>query len=85
MQRRIASGHPDYWDHATLLELAILQKDQQKATDALTNALLAIREKWEPQTTARNLRLIHEARKKRGETVEWTRGIEEELLRAAAD
>jgi hypothetical protein len=32
--RRIAAGKPDYCDHATLLELAVLAKDEARATDA---------------------------------------------------
>src|SRR5262249_1476053 len=55
--RRIAAGNPDYWDHAPRLELAVLAKDEPKAMDALGNALAAVREAWEPETTARNLRL----------------------------
>ena len=76
--RRIAGSTPDYWDHATLLELAVLAKDREKATDSAGNALVAMREKWEGETTARNLRLIAETRKKRGEDVEWI----EEIVKA---
>jgi len=83
VERRIASGKPDYWDHATLLELAVLAKDQQKAELALTDALAVIRESWEPETTARNLRLIREARERRKELIPWTNEVEQELLRRA--
>jgi hypothetical protein len=69
--RRIAGSTPDYWDYATLLELSVLANDREKATDALGNALIAMREKWEGETTARNLRLIAETRQKRGEDVAW--------------
>ena len=83
VERRIAAGKPDYWDHATLLELAILSKDQQKAASALGHALALVRETWEPETTARNLRLIREIREQRNETMPWAKPIEEELERAA--
>jgi len=79
VERKIATGKPDYWDHATLLELAVLAKDEEKAMKALSDALAAIREVWEPETTARNLRLISEARERRGETVSWEKQIEKEL------
>lgn len=78
-ERRIAAGKPDYWDYATLLELATLGKDEQKARVALIAALPLIREPWEPETTVRNLRLIREARERRDESVPWAKEIEEAL------
>jgi len=81
VERRIASGKPDYWDHATLLELAVLANEQQKAESALADGLAAVREAWEPETTARNLRLIREARERRNERIEWANEIENELVR----
>jgi hypothetical protein len=65
--RRVAAGKADYWDHATLLELAVIGRDEQAGRTALQNALPIVREVWEPKTTLRNLTLIHEARKRRGE------------------
>jgi hypothetical protein len=82
--RRIASGKPDYWDHATRLELAILGHDEATAEDAAADALAAVRERWEPETTARNLRLIREARAKRGEVVAWADALEAALHARAA-
>lgn len=81
VQRRISTGQPDYWDHATLLELAVLGKDEQGAQRAASAALAVVRESWEPETTARNLRVIREVRERRAEGLEWARGIEEALLR----
>ena len=83
VERRIAAGKPDYWDHATRLELAILAKDEAAAFETLTDALVSLRESWEPQTTARNLRLIREIREHRGESVPWALDIERELDRKA--
>jgi tetratricopeptide (TPR) repeat protein len=80
VERRIASGKPDYWDHATLLELAVLAQDEEAAMAALADALAAIREPWEPETTARNLRLIGEARQRRGEGVPWAQEVEKALI-----
>jgi hypothetical protein len=79
VERRIASGEPDYWDHATRLELAVLAADRDAALDALGAALAAVREPWEPETTARNLRLIREAREARNEDAAWIGEIETEL------
>jgi tetratricopeptide (TPR) repeat protein len=76
VDRRIASGNPDYWDRATRLELAVLASDEGQAQKALGDALAAVRERWEPETTARNLRLIREARERRRERAPWVHDIE---------
>jgi hypothetical protein len=83
VERRIAAGTPDYWDWATLLELAVLARDQAGAAEALGRALTAVRESWEPETTTRNLRLIREVRVQRHEAVEWIGEIESELAAEA--
>jgi hypothetical protein len=84
VERRIAAGKADYWDHATRLELAILARNHAKGEEALEQALPVIRATWEPETTARNLRLIREARAKSGEAVTWADAIEQELSRRGA-
>ena len=81
--RRIAGGQPDYWDHATRLELAVLGQKEDEATDALSDALASVRESWEAETTARNLRLIREAREHRGASPAWAREIESALEKRA--
>jgi hypothetical protein len=77
--RRVAAGKPDYWDHATELELAVLANDKNAAEQAVADALAAAREPWERETTGRNLRLIREARVHRGEQTDWIREIEAAL------
>lgn len=85
VERRMTAGQPDYWDYATQLELAVLGRGEQAALDALGNALAAVREKWEPETTLRNLRLIRQARERRQETMpDWVKEVETELERAAS-
>jgi hypothetical protein len=84
VDRRISAGQPDYWDHATRLELAVLGRDQSAAESALANALAATREAWEPESTARNLRLIRETRERRGEAMGWPSELERELGRRAS-
>jgi tetratricopeptide (TPR) repeat protein len=83
VERRIAAGKPDYWDYATLLELAVLAKDEARASAAFSDALANVREPWEAETTARNLRLIREAREARQEHVAWATELEEILTRRA--
>ena len=79
VERRIVAGKPDYWDFATLLELAVLSGDQAVAHKALANAAAAVREKWEPETTVRNLRLIRKARESRNQALPWMILIEDAL------
>jgi MAP3K TRAFs-binding domain len=79
VERHIATGKPDYWDYAMRLELAVLAKDEQQAMVAIGDALTSVREKWEPQTTARNLRLIREVREQRGGIEPWMKQVEDLL------
>lgn len=83
VERRMAMMQPDYWDYAAVLELKVLAKDETGAAKALTRALAAVRANWEPKTTARNLRLIREARQDRNESVDWAQQAEDALLRHA--
>lgn len=79
VERKIASGKPDYWDYATRLELAVLLREEGRAQQALGDALASVREAWEPESTAHNLRLIRVARERRNESVPWAQEIEEAL------
>jgi tetratricopeptide (TPR) repeat protein len=83
-ERRVADGRADYWDHATRLELAVIARAAGDAEDAASDALAAVREPWEPESTANNLRLIREARAEAGEQVPWADALEGELLRVAS-
>ena len=80
VERKIAKGKPDYWDYATLLELAVLAMDEEQATAEVGRALASVREPWEPKTTARNLRLLREARTARGIEKPWMIEIEQALV-----
>ncbi|MBL8295368.1 MAG: DUF4071 domain-containing protein [Bryobacterales bacterium] len=71
VERRVASGQPDYWDFATLIELAILANDHVAAHEALSKAVDAAREVWEPESTLATLRRIVTARQARGEDAAW--------------
>ncbi len=82
-ERRLASGQADYWDHATRLELAVLDRDETGAQEALSRALAAVRESWEAASTANNLKLIREGRQRRNDAVPWAPMLEEELVRKA--
>jgi hypothetical protein len=80
--RRRVAADPDYWDHATRLELAVIARDHEDAQAGARDALALVRERWEPESTAYNLALIREARAVHGERLEWADAIEDELRRA---
>lgn len=61
VERKIARGAPDYWDFATLVELAVIAGDTKEAKKLLPQALVHLTEAWNAETTARNLGLIREA------------------------
>ncbi|MEO5341371.1 MAG: DUF4071 domain-containing protein [Magnetococcus sp. MYC-9] len=80
VKRRLNGKRPDYWDHATLLELAFLAHDREEAEHALAAALTTMVEPWQLETTARNVRLIRENRAARHEPMgQWSQQIEDAL------
>jgi tetratricopeptide (TPR) repeat protein len=81
--QRLKSSKPDYWDYATLLELAVLEGDQEMSKQYLRDALANVRENWEPESTADNLKLIRDARQERGITQPWLSEIVNSLLHAS--
>jgi hypothetical protein len=81
VERRLVGRAPDYWDHATMLELAVVGGERSRALEHLEAAVASIREPWEAGTTARNLVLLREARAARGEDVAWIDGLVAELSR----
>ncbi len=83
IEGRLASKVADYWDFATLLELAVLRNDRREAEAALADTMAAIRESWEPKSTANNLAMIREKRNERKQDVAWIAEIERELTRRA--
>ena len=84
VRQRLRTKEPDYWDYATLIELAVLASDEAAATEALETALAAVRETWEPATTARNLGLILRAREERGAEAGWLADLIRALEERAA-
>lgn len=83
VDQRLAGSSPDYWDFATMLELAVLQNDFNQAMHHLSSAVAIIRETWEPGTTANNLRMIERSRSARKDDTTALRKIIEELEKRA--
>lgn len=61
----------DYWDWATLLELAVLEANKEKANQLLFNVIDNIREPFESKTTVNNLNIIIKSRKVKGVDTSW--------------
>lgn len=79
VEQRLAGKTPDYWDYATMLELAVLNDDPTEAMNYLAKALAVVRESWEPKTTANNLRMIQRVRVERGAEADWLEPIIDQL------
>jgi tetratricopeptide (TPR) repeat protein len=69
LRRRVS--REDYWALATALELAVLADDEAATQTLLPSCIAAAEADWQKQSTAGNLRLIHEARLSRGEHQTW--------------
>ena len=54
------------------------------AGNALTKVCSCIRERWEHETTPRNLGLIREARERHGAAPAWATAIEKDLVKRAS-
>jgi hypothetical protein len=83
VRRRIESKQPDYWDYATLLELAMLDNDEQKVMNALPRALAADPEGWQAKSTLATVRRLRGVREARGQVPAWMTEVERALEEAA--
>jgi hypothetical protein len=77
--RRGGASSSDYWDLATLLELACVGEDWATATRVLPKALLAATNSFKTATTIGNLRLLKQARERAGREVTELDAILNEL------
>ncbi len=80
---RKAAKNPDYWDFATLLELAVIAGDADDADVRLGEALMMEHEPWQLKTTAENLELIRLKRERQGEDASWIQKFENMLKERA--
>ncbi len=76
---RKAARAPDYWDHATLLELAVLARDEDDAEEKLGEALALGACLMGARDDGAQSRLIREMREGRGEDTAWIKRIEDTL------
>jgi hypothetical protein len=66
-EQRLRAASADYWDHATVLEVLLLMRQDDEAEAKMDDVWAAQSENWQTQTTADNLRIIESVRRERGE------------------
>jgi hypothetical protein len=75
--------HADFWDHATLLELAVIDENADDAWTAVTHAIYARPMAWQARSTLDTLVRLREARERTRPSPQWLLEIEAELDRVA--
>lgn len=73
--RRGGIESSDYWDVATIFELACIGRDFPTAKKAMNKAMVLADASWKLQTTAGNLRLLINAQERRGDAVDELRSM----------
>lgn len=84
-EQRLRSANADYWDHATILELAVLAAQPGAVSDVLDEVLASSTEAWQLESTAGNLRIIQTTWAQQGRQPEWLQSIIDTLDAAAGD
>jgi uncharacterized protein DUF4071 len=79
VERRGGASSGDYWDLATVLELACIGEDWASANRILPKAILAATNSFKTATTLGNLLLLKQARERAGREVAELDGILDEL------
>ncbi len=74
-EQRLRAANPDYWDHATLLEVLVLMGQDDDAHALVDDLLVARSEAWQSESTAGNLRIIASIRQEAGEETDELEAI----------
>jgi hypothetical protein len=77
--RRGGLSSKDYWDRATVLELAVIGNDEPTARRAKASLLADAPPAWMLETTAKNQRMLHAPLAAAGRPVEWVRELADAL------
>lgn len=78
VRRRLAAAHPEYWDHASSLQLAVIAGNRERATGALRGMITTAKESFEIATTLEGLTLLTEFCRRRGDS-EWLDELIQEI------
>ena len=81
--RRGGAASDDYWELATVLELAVIARDFKAAEDVLPKALAVVTEGWMATTTADNLDMVLTRRRREDGRARTQRIIKRLRKRAA--
>jgi tetratricopeptide (TPR) repeat protein len=85
MERRIRGHEVDYYDASTMLELAVLTRNQKKAIDWLKKCLALSRAAWELKNTIERIQQMREGWQMKGPAVPWLSEIEQALVERMAN
>ena len=66
--RKGGAASSDYWDVATVLELALIGSDPETAAEALPRVVMLADADWKAKTTADNLEMLEGLRRDREDT-----------------
>lgn len=75
--RKGGAASSDYWDLATVLELALIGRDEKMALNVLPRVIVAAKAGWMVKTTSDNLKLVLELRRGKENTRKIEKVIEE--------
>ena len=82
LNQRIASGSQGYWEYATQLQLASLERDDVGCAESLVRALEAMPDPFQLESTVNNIRITREPGENRGEDVAALTQVEAALEQA---
>ena len=82
---RRALESDDYWDLASVLELAVVEQQEEVASSALNRMLYLQEEAWKYETTRRNLLLIADSYQRQGVLPPWLEPLVGRMVAPARD
>jgi tetratricopeptide (TPR) repeat protein len=82
--RRGGLASPDYWDRATVLELAAIAGDEPTARRAQGSLLSESHPNWMLETTAANLRILLEPLRRSGRDTAWVAQVADALAQPSS-
>ena len=79
IERKMERMKPDYWDYASLLEIALIENDNEKAKLLLGKIITTAPDTWMIDTTLNNFKVRVDYRKERGQEVQFEESLIKQL------